>query len=227
MCVSVLSECAFLNFVPMCSSDAQATPRASALVLAPFSARVRATAMQRRRQNWASNGRRDDEKRDTRDSEFDDMEAFMSKKKRQLGDLKEENERLRSEKNRLRADLARKSSAVANLESQLKDAKTIAIKRCKSILDDAFAIFDVPAIVANGKAARDGSLEDEESSDRSEYGVDPPADLAPVPGAAATASLPLAGPGDAAPSPVEKQEEAPREQAPEEYVIPEFAIAGQ
>jgi hypothetical protein len=30
------------------------------------SARVRATAMQRRRQNWASNGRRDDEKRDTR-----------------------------------------------------------------------------------------------------------------------------------------------------------------
>ena len=190
--------------------------------------------MQRRRQNWASNGRRDDEKRDTRDSEFDDMEAFMSKKKRQLGDLKEENERLRSEKNRLRADLARKSSAVANLESQLKDAKTIAIKRCKSILDDAFAIFDVPAIVANGKAARDGSLEDEESSDRSEYGVDPPADLAPVPGAAAPAaapaapgaSLPLAGPGDAAPSPAEKQEETTREQAPTEYVIPEFAIGG-
>ena len=33
--------------------------------------------MQRRRQNW-SNGRRDDEKRDTRDSEFDDMELFVS-----------------------------------------------------------------------------------------------------------------------------------------------------
>ena len=185
--------------------------------------------MQRRRQNWASNGRRDDEKRDTRD-EFDDMEAFMSKKKRQLGDLKEENDRLRSEKGRLRADLARRSQAVLHLESQLKDAKTVAIKRCKSILDDAFAIFDVPAGVANGKAARDGSLEDEESSDRSEYGVDPPADLAPVPGAAvpggATASLPLAGPGDAAPSPAENQEEAPREQAPVEYVIPEIAIGG-
>jgi regulator of replication initiation timing len=185
--------------------------------------------MQRRRQ-WASNGRRDDEKRDTRDSEFDDMEAFMSKKKRQLGDLKEENERLRSDRNRLRADLARKSSAVAQLESQLKDAKTVAIKRCKTILDDAFAIFDVPAGVANGKGARDGSAEDDESSDRSEYGVDPPADLAPVPGAAvpggATASLPLAGPGDAAPSPAENQEEAPREQAPVEYVIPEIAIGG-
>jgi regulator of replication initiation timing len=189
--------------------------------------------MQRRRQNWASNGRRDDEKRDTRD-EFDDMEAFMSKKKRQLGDLKEENDRLRSEKGRLRADLARRSQAVAHLESQLKDAKTVAIKRCKSILDDAFAIFDVPAGVANGKAARDGSAEDDESSDRSEYGVDPPADLAPVPGAAAPAAapaapaapLPLAGPGDAAPSPAEKQEETSREQAPTEYVIPEFAIGG-
>ena len=113
--------------------------------------------MQRRRQNWASNGRRDDEKRDTRD-EFDDMEAFMSKKKRQLGDLKEENDRLRSEKGRLRADLARRSQAVLHLESQLKDAKTVAIKRCKSILDDAFAIFDVPAGVANGKAARDQTL---------------------------------------------------------------------
>ena len=184
--------------------------------------------MQRRRQNWASNGRRDDEKRDTRD-EFDDMEAFMSKKKRQLGDLKEENDRLRSEKGRLRADLARRSQAVAHLESQLKDAKTVAIKRCKSILDDAFAIFDVPAGVANGKAA--GSAEDDESSDRSEYGVDPPADLAPVPGAAAPAAapvapLPLAGPGDAAPSPAEKQEETSREQAPTEYVIPEFAIGG-
>jgi hypothetical protein len=190
--------------------------------------------MQRRRQNWASNGRRDDEKRDTRDSEFDDMEAFMSKKKRQLGDLKEENDRLRSEKGRLRADLARRSQAVLHLESQLKDAKTVAIKRCKSILDDAFAIFDVPAGVANGKAARDGSAEDDESSDRSEYGVDPPADLAPVPGAAAPAAapaapaapLPLAGPGDAAPSPAEKQEETSREQAPTEYVISEFAIGG-
>jgi regulator of replication initiation timing len=186
--------------------------------------------MQRRRQNWASNGRRDDEKRDTRD-EFDDMEAFMSKKKRQLGDLKEENDRLRSEKGRLRADLARRSQAVAHLESQLKDAKAVAIKRCKTILDDAFAIFDVPAGgAANGKAARGGSAEDDESSDRSEYGVDPPADLAPVPGAAApgaaTASLPLAGPGDAAPSPAEKQEETPREQAPAEYVIPEYAIGG-
>ena len=184
--------------------------------------------MQRRRQNWASNGRRDDEKRDTRDSEFDDMEAFVSKKKRQLCDLKDENERLRSEKKRLRADLSRKSSAVAQLESELTDAKTAATKKCRRILDDAFAdFFDAPAGVANGKAPSDGGAEDEESSDRSEYGVDPPADLAPVPGAAATASLPLAGPGDAAPSPVEKQEEAPREQAPEEYVIPEFAIAGQ
>ena len=190
--------------------------------------------MQRRRQNWASNGRREDEKRDTRDSEFDDMEAFVSKKKRQLGDLKEENERLRSEKNRLRADLARKSSAVAQLESQLKDAKTVAIKRCKSILDDAFAIFDVPAGgVLKGKPGRDGSIENE-SSDRSEYGMDPP-DLEPAPIAAApavapaapAAPLPLAGPGDAAPSPAEKQEEAPREQAPAEYVIPEFAIGGQ
>jgi regulator of replication initiation timing len=185
--------------------------------------------MQRRRQNWASNGRRDDEKRDTRDSEFDDMEAFMSKKKRQLGDLKEENERLRSEKNRLRADLARKSSAVAQLESQLKDAKTVAIKRCKSILDDAFAIFDVPTGgVLNGKPGRDGSIENERS-DRSEYGMDPP-DLEPAPVATAPAAapaapaapLPLAGPGDAAPSP-----DAPLEQASAEYVIPEFAIGGQ
>ena len=192
--------------------------------------------MQRRRQNWASNGRRDDEKRDTRDSEFDDMEAFVSKKKRQLCDLKDDNERLRSEKNRLRADLSRKSSAVAQLESELKDAKTAAINKCRRILDDAFAdFFDARAGVANGKAARDGGAEDEESSDRSEYGVDPPADLAPVPGAAApgaapaapAAPLPLAGPGNAAPSPVEKQEEAPREQAPAEYVIPEFAIGGQ
>ena len=181
--------------------------------------------MQRRRQNW-SNGRRDDEKRDTRDSEFDDMELFVSKKKRQLGDLKEENERLRSEKNRLRADLARKSSAVAHLESQLKDAKTVAIKRCKTILDDAFAIFGAPAGgAANGKCARDCSVEGEESTDRSEYGVDPPLELASAP-VAATASLPLAGPGDAAPSPAEKQEETPREQEPAEYVIPEFAIGG-
>ena len=44
---------------------------------------------------------------------------------------------------------------------------------------------------------------------------------------AATSSLPLAGLGDAAPSPVEKPEEAPREQALAEYVIPEFAIGGQ
>jgi len=130
--------------------------------------------MQRRRQNWASNGRRDGiGERDTRDSEFDDMEAFVSKKKRQLRDLKEENERLRSERSRLRADLARKASAVAQLELQLKDAKTVAIKRCKTILDDAFAIFDVPAGGAATGSGRDGSIENE-SSDRSEYGMDPP-----------------------------------------------------
>ena len=187
--------------------------------------------MQRRRR-WASNGRRGDEKRDTRDSEFDDMEAFMSKKKRQLGDLKEENERLRSDRNRLRADLARKSSAVLQLESQLKDAKTVAIKRCKTILDDAFAIFDVPAGEAANGSARDASIENE-SSDRSEYGMDPP-DLEPAPVAAAPAAapaapaapLPLAGPGDAAPSPAEKQEETSREQAPAECVIPEYEIGG-
>ena len=187
--------------------------------------------MQRRRQ-WASNGRRDDEKRDTRDSEFDDMEAFMSKKKRQLGDLKEDNERLRSDRNRLRADLARKSSAVLQLESQLKDAKTVAIKRCKTILDDAFAIFDVPAGEAANGSARDASIENE-SSDRSEYGMDPP-DLEPAPVAAAPAAAPAApaaplplagGPGDAAPSSAEKQD-APLEQAPAEYDITDVAIAG-
>ena len=103
-------------------------PRAPALVFAPsLSSCASTAAMQRRRPNWASIGRRDDEKRDTRD-EFDDMEAFVSKQKRQLGDLKKENERLRSEKNRLRADLSRKSSAVAQLESELTDAKTAAIQ---------------------------------------------------------------------------------------------------
>ena len=105
--------------------------------------------------------------------------------------MKKNNERLHSEKNRLRADFAMKSSAVAQLESQLKDAKTVAIKRCKSILDDAFAIFDVPTGgVFNGKPGRDGSIENERS-DRSEYGMDL-SGLEPAPVATAPADAPAA-----------------------------------
>ena len=121
------------------------------------------------------------------------------------------------------------------MESHFKDAKIVAIKRCKTTLDDAFSdFFHVPfgAANANGKPGRDDSVEGEESSDRSEYGVDPP-DIEPAPGAvvpaapaAPAAPLPLAVPGDAALSPAEKQE-APREQASAEYVIPEFATGGQ
>ena len=89
---------------------------------------------------------------DTRDSELNIMEAFVSKKKRQLGDLKDEDKRLRSERSRLRADRARKASAVvAQLESQLKDANTVPFQRCKTILDEMFAeVFDLPIVSYRG-----------------------------------------------------------------------------
>ena len=105
----ILRMCGCLACViSWCSTDRGPTARISLLP----SARDKAKAMDRRHSNtsWSSRRRRDDvEKRDARerDGEFDEMEAFVSKKKRQLGDLKQEAERLRSEKNRLRADLAR------------------------------------------------------------------------------------------------------------------------
>ena len=222
--------------ISCCSTDRGPAARISLLP----SARAKANAMDRRHSDtsWSSRRRRDDvEKRDARerDGEFEGMEAFVSKKKRQLGDLKQEAERLRSEKNRLRADLARKCSAVALLEAQLKDANAKAITRCKTILDEAFAdVFDAPALGnTNGSAAKDDGSE--EDSDSSEHGVGGDTDAAAgAPGASATqaastpaAPLPLAWPGDAAPAPDERQE-APCEPAvPGPDNICETAHGGQ
>ena len=174
-------------------------------------------------QTWSSRRRRDDvEKRggNTKEgSEFDEMEAFVHKKKRQLGDLKEESERLRSERNKLRAELARKSCAVTQLEQQLKDERMSAIKRCKTILDDAFANLDAPP-ATNGSTVKGDSEEDD--SDLSEEGagdVDaPPAHPA--------------GPGDAARGPSDEREEEKAEAACEPAVPPndmvnQAALGGQ
>ena len=156
------------------------------------------------------------------------MEAFVHKKKRQLGDLKEESERLRSERNRLRAELARKSCAVELLEQQLKDARARAIKRCKTILDEAFAeIFDAPAEDASTGAVAKADTEDGEESEQSEE----PAGDAGVPIAQDTSTaqpvpLPLAGPGDAAPGP-DKQDAPPSEVAYTGFAVQQTVLCGQ
>ena len=184
------------------------------------------TAMNRSRRQPRS--RRDDGEKRGDGGEFDDMEAFVHKKKRQLGDLKEESERLRSERNRLRAELARKSSAVELLEQQLKDARARAIKRCKTILDEAFAeIFYAPAEDVSTGAVAKADTEDGEESEQSEE----PAGDAGVPIAQDTSTaqpvpLPLAGPGDAAPAP-DKQDAPQSEVAYTGFAVHQTLLSGQ
>ena len=62
------------------------------------------------------------------------------------------------------------SSAVAQLEVQLRDARTRAIKRSKVILDDAFAeVFPSAQDAANDAAGKEQSAEaEEEDEDESE-----------------------------------------------------------
>ena len=207
-----------ISLVLVCSCDcallacvinvAQATLEVNSNPLHPIHLTA---AMNRSRRQPRS--RRDDGEKRGDGGEFDDMEAFVHKKKRQLGDLKEESERLRTERNRLRAELARKSSAVELLEQQLKDARARAIKRCKTILDEAFAeIFDAPAEDLSTGAVAKADTEDGEESEQSEE----PAGDAGVPIAQDTSTaqpvpLPLAGPGDAAPAP--DKQDAPQSEA--------------
>ena len=87
----ILRICACLACViSCCSTDRGSVAR---ILLLP-SVRAKAKAMDRRHSNtsWSSRRKRDDvEKRDARerDGEIDEMEALVSKKKRQLGDLNE------------------------------------------------------------------------------------------------------------------------------------------
>ena len=156
------------------------------------------------------------------------MEAFVHKKKRQLGDLKEESERLRTERNRLRAELARKSSAVELLEQQLKDARARAIKRCKTILDEAFAeIFDAPAEDLSTGAVAKADTEDGESEQSEEPAGDAGVPIAQDASTAQPVPLPLAGPGDAAPAP--DKQDAPQSEAVAYtgFVVHQTLLSGQ
>ena len=159
------------------------------------------------RRPWASHGKRDDKKRD-RDDEFD---LFLEKKKRELTDFKEDNDRLRAERNkghaeinRLRAELRSKDAELAHLEQQSKDASERQTKRVKAALENVFEVLAVPA-----KNEGDGdSTEPSEAGDGA-GGEDPlrhtpPEDTAPV-----------HGPGDAAPEP-QREEDSVQEQALEQ-----------
>ena len=182
------------------------------------------TAMNRSRRQPRS--RRDDGEKRGDGGEFDDMEAFVHKKKRQLGDLKDESERLRSERNRLRADLARKSSAVELLEQQLKDARARAIKRCRTILDEAFAeIFDAPAEDLSTGAVAKADTEDGESEQSEEPAGDAGVPIAQEMSTAQPVPLPLAGPGDAAPAP--DKQDAPQSVAYTGFAVHQTPLSGR
>ena len=135
----------------------------------PFFPSAKTKTMDRSRKSapWSGHRRDDDNRRRSRDDEFDDLENFVAKKKRELGDLKSDADRLRRERNRvnsendrleaemdrmkaendrLRAEIDAKSAVIAQLEQQSRDAAEALTKRFKIALDNAFAeVLDAPA----------------------------------------------------------------------------------
>ena len=150
--------------------------------------------------------RDDDNKRRSRD-EFDDLENFVAKKKRELVDLKSDADRLRRERNRvnsendrleaeidrlkadndrLRAEIDAKSAVIAQLEQQSRDAAEALTKRFKIALDNAFAeVLDEP--VAHEDAS---STSEEEAVGNADPGPTPECATGAGPGDAAAASPP-------------------------------------
>ena len=160
--------------------------------------------MERSRRPWAGHGKRDDKKRD-RDDEFD---LFLEKKKRELTDFKEDNDRLRAERNkghaeinRLRAELRGKDAELAHLEQQSKDASERQTKRVKAALENVFEVLAVPA-----KNEEDGDSTDPSEAEDACGDEDPPRPTLPEDTAAAN------GPGDAAPAPQREEDKLQEEE---------------
>ena len=160
---------------------------------------------------WASHSsRRDDKKRDHKD-DFDD---FVEKKKRELMDFKEDNDRLRADRKRdraenetLRAQLRKRDAEIANLEQQWRDASERQTRRATAALEKLFAVLVAPAKSEDGD-----SIDTSNDQGDGAGGEDPVRPTLPEHTAANTFDN---GPGNAAPSPEEdeKMQEEALEQA--------------
>ena len=97
---------------------------------------------------WANHSsRRDGKKRDHKDG-FDD---FLEKKKRELMDFKEDNDRLRADRKRDRAEnetlcaqLRKRDADLAKFEEQWQDASERQTRRATAALEKLFAVLVAP-----------------------------------------------------------------------------------